>query len=120
MAKLLYLADNIVVREYPLTEGALRIGRSSENDIQIDDGAVSGEHAIITMVPSTYFENQHDAYLEDKGSTNGTFLFGRRIERQLLKHGDEIHIGNYQFKYINEENVSAEETRLLLEDEELG
>jgi pSer/pThr/pTyr-binding forkhead associated (FHA) protein len=87
MAKLILSVDGQVLKEYQLSKERTLIGRKPHNDIQIDNLAVSGEHAaIITIL--------NDSFIEDLGSTNGTWLNGRRFRApQHLKRGDKIKIG---------------------------
>jgi pSer/pThr/pTyr-binding forkhead associated (FHA) protein len=65
MAKLILSLDDVVLNEIPLTKERTTIGRKPHNDIQIDNLAVSGEHAVIETI-------MNDCILEDLGSTNGT------------------------------------------------
>ena len=118
MPKLVYTADHVVIREYPLEEGELVIGRGADCQIQLDDGAVSSRHTAISIKPSAYFENQLEIFAEDQGSTNGTYINGRRVQRHLLKHGETVKIGTHEFRLIDEHGLAAEETRILLEDED--
>lgn len=70
------------------------IGRRTDNTLVLEEDYVSGHHAKI------YLRN-NDCILEDLGSTNGTLLNGRRVEkREVLKSGDGIKIGNSIFKLI--------------------
>lgn len=66
--------------------GVAVLGRGKDCQVRIDDGGASRSHARITDVGGRYV-------LEDMGSTNGTFVDGRRIERAELKSGDRIHLG---------------------------
>lgn len=72
---------------YPITEGALTIGRESDNDIQILDEAASRHHARINNLSET-------CEIEDLNSSNGLFVNGSRIQRCSLNHGDTIKFGN--------------------------
>ena len=65
MAKLILSLNAVVQGEFPLEEERLTIGRRPDNDIQIDNLAVSGQHALIITILD-------DSFLEDLGSTNGT------------------------------------------------
>ncbi len=69
------------------------IGRTSDNDLQIDAGYISRHHALI-MTSAT------QAVIEDLGSTNGVHVNGRKITRQLLKDGDAVLIGRMLFRYV--------------------
>lgn len=116
MPKLVKNVDGVVVQEYPLNSDEIWIGRSPDNQIQLDDSAVSGSHARIQQLPSAYLEGLKDVWLEDNDSTNGTKINGRAVTRERLKHGDVIRIGSYQLEYIDESNLGSETTRLLLND----
>ena len=118
MPKLVYTANHVVVSEYPLEEGELSIGRAADCQIQVDDGTVSSVHTKICIKPSEYFEDQLEIFAEDQGSTNGTYVNGKRVKRHLLKHGETVRIGTHEFRLIDEHGLAAEQTRILLEDEE--
>ncbi len=98
MAKLILSLDGMVIREYPLTKERTTIGRKAHNDIQIENLAVSGEHAMIMTI-------LNDSFLEDLGSTNGTLVNGQAIKRHFLQNSDLIELGKYKLKYVSE--VSA-------------
>jgi pSer/pThr/pTyr-binding forkhead associated (FHA) protein len=95
MAKLILSMDGLVLKEIPLTKERMSIGRKSHNDIQIDNLAISGEHAVIVTI-------LNDSFLEDLGSTNGTLVNGEPIKRHFLQNGDTVELGKYRLKYINE------------------
>ncbi len=77
----------------------LTIGRKPENDIHIDNLAVSGTHAkILTIL--------NDSFIEDLGSTNGTFIGDNKISKHALQNGECIIIGKHELRYIN---ASAED-----------
>lgn len=94
-AKLIYSLDGAFLGEFPLEKERMTIGRRPGNDIHIDNLAISGEHAAITI-----FGNE--AILKDLDSTNGTHVNGNAIKKHTLQHGDVIELGKYQLKYINE------------------
>ena len=95
MAKLILSVDGQVLKEFNLTKERTLIGRKPHNDIQIDNLAVSGEHAaIITIL--------NDSFIEDLGSTNGTMVNGKPIKKHFLQHNDVIEIGKHKLKYFNE------------------
>lgn len=88
MAKLYLKFDQAILKEFPLAQGVLTIGRLPDNLIQIDNLAVSGHHAKI------YWETDHYV-LEDNNSLNGTFVNNRRVSKVALKNGDEVMIGKH-------------------------
>ncbi|MDO8958525.1 MAG: FHA domain-containing protein [Rhodocyclaceae bacterium] len=95
MAKLILSMDNLVLKEIPLNKERTTLGRKAHNDIQIDNLAVSGEHAVIVSI-------LNDSFLEDLNSTNGTFVNGQQIKKHFLQNNDVIELGKYRLKYINE------------------
>ena len=95
MAKLILSMDGLVLKDIPLTKERMSIGRKSHNDIQIDNLAISGEHAVIVTI-------LNDSFLEDLGSTNGTLVNGAPIKRHFLQNGDTVELGKYKLKYLNE------------------
>ena len=95
MAKLILSMDGLVLKEITLTKERTTIGRKPHNDIQIDNLAVSGEHAVIVTILS-------DSFLEDLGSTNGTLVNGQPIKKHFLQNNDIIELGKYKLKYANE------------------
>ena len=100
-AKLVLSLNGSVLREYPLTKERFTIGRKPYNDIHIDNLAVSGQHALIITI-------LNDSFLEDLGSTNGTYVNGKLIKKHALQHGDVITVGKHELKYINEQASSAD------------
>lgn len=100
MAKLILSLDHALLNEYPLDQERLTIGRRPTNDIQIDNLAVSGEHAAVVKLGN-------DFYIEDLNSTNGTLVNATPIKRHLLQHEDLVEFGKYQLRYINERAANA-------------
>jgi pSer/pThr/pTyr-binding forkhead associated (FHA) protein len=95
MAKLILSLDGQVIKEFTLSKERTTIGRKPHNDIQIDNLAVSGEHAMIMTI-------LNDSFLEDLGSTNGTLVNGQPIKKHFLQNNDVIEIGKYKIKYASE------------------
>jgi hypothetical protein len=95
MAKLILSMDGLVLKEIPLAKERTTIGRKPHNDIQIDNLAVSGEHAVIVTI-------MNDSFLEDLGSTNGTMVNGNSVKKHFLQANDVIELGKYKLKYIAE------------------
>ncbi len=95
MAKLILSMDGLVLKEIPLAKERTTIGRKPHNDIQIDNLAVSGEHAVIVTI-------LNDSFLEDLGSTNGTVVNGNPVKKHFLQANDVIELGKYKLKFIGE------------------
>jgi hypothetical protein len=102
MAKLILSMDGLVLKEIPLSKERTTIGRKPHNDIQIDNLAVSGEHAVIVTI-------MNDSFLEDLGSTNGTLVNGNQVKKHFLQNNDIVELGKYKLKYVAEggQQVSA-------------
>ncbi len=102
MAKLVLSFNGSVVKDYELDKEILTIGRKPENDIHIDNLAVSGHHAkILTIL--------NDSFIEDLNSTNGTYIGGNKITKHALQNGESIIIGKHELKYVNA-NAQSEES----------
>lgn len=93
MPKLILSMDGLVLKEIALDKERLTIGRKQTNDIQIDNLAISGQHALITTI-------LEDAFLEDLNSTNGTYVNGQPIKKHVLRPNDVIELGKYRLKFI--------------------
>src|SRR5216684_3780731 len=100
MAKLILSMDGLVLKEIPLTKERTTIGRKPHNDIQIDNLAVSGEHAVIVTI-------LNDSFLEDLGSTNGTVVNGNAIKKHFLQNNDVVELGKYKLKFVGEAAPAA-------------
>ncbi|HSI60379.1 MAG TPA: FHA domain-containing protein [Ideonella sp.] len=106
MGKLVVSLDNVVIKEVQITKDRTTLGRRPYNDIVIDNLAVSGEHAVLLAVGD-------DVFIEDLNSTNGTYINGKAIKKQLLAHNDTVEIGKYRIKYLTEEVAEYERTMVL-------
>jgi hypothetical protein len=95
MPKMIVSIDGVVIKEVQLSKDRTTLGRRPYNDIVIDNLAVSGEHAVLLM-------NGNEVYLEDLNSTNGTYVNGKAVKKQLLQNADTVEIGKYKIKYVNE------------------
>lgn len=102
MGKLVLSLNGTVQGEFPLDKERITIGRKSENNIQIENLAVSGKHALIITILD-------DSFLEDLGSTNGTYVNGKLIKKHALRDGDVIGIGKHELRYQNENASSRDE-----------
>jgi pSer/pThr/pTyr-binding forkhead associated (FHA) protein len=95
MAKLILRYESSTLKEIPLRKPNTSVGRTPDNDVVIDNLAVSGHHAKL-MVEEGHF------LVEDLNSLNGTFLNNQRIRRSALKDGDEILIGKHTLVFKDE------------------
>lgn len=93
-AKLIISLDEKVVDEVPIEKETITIGRRTDNDLCLDNLAISGYHSQINFVLD-------DCFLEDLNSTNGTFVNSKIVKKHALKDGDIIDIGNHRIKYVN-------------------
>ncbi len=101
-AKLVLTLNTSVLGEFSLEKERITIGRRPDNDIQVDNLAVSGQHAaIITIL--------NDSFLEDLDSTNGTFVNGKLVKKHALRNGDVVTIGKHELKYVNEDATGDED-----------
>ncbi len=106
MSKLVVSLDGVVIKEVQITKDKTTLGRRPYNDIVIDNLAVSGEHAVLQMVGN-------DVFIEDLNSTNGTYINGKAVKKQLLAHNDTVEIGKYKIKYLADEGVDYEKTMIM-------
>ncbi|RYX93040.1 MAG: FHA domain-containing protein [Comamonadaceae bacterium] len=107
MPKMIVSIDGVVIKEVQLTKDRTSLGRRPYNDIVIDNLAVSGEHAVLQM-------SGNEVYLEDLNSTNGTYVNGKAVKKQLLQNNDTVEIGKYKIKYANEaESAGFEKTMVI-------
>jgi pSer/pThr/pTyr-binding forkhead associated (FHA) protein len=95
MPKMIVSIDGVVIKEVQLTKDRTTLGRRPYNDIVIDNLAVSGEHAVLQLTGN-------EVFLEDLNSTNGTYVNGKAVKKQLLQNNDTVEIGKYKIKFINE------------------
>lgn len=106
MSKVILSLEGSVIREVSLDKERVTIGRKPQNDIQIENLAVSSEHARIVSI-------LNDSFLEDLGSTNGTMVNGNPIKKHILQNNDVIEIGKYTLKFVSdapvENQASAED-----------
>jgi pSer/pThr/pTyr-binding forkhead associated (FHA) protein len=102
MARLILSLDNQVLAEYNMTKERYTIGRLPDNDVRIDNPAVSGHHSLIINI-------LNDSFLEDLNSTNGTYVNGKLIKKHALQHGDVITIGHHQLRFSDLEAAEAEQ-----------
>lgn len=92
MPKVILSLDGVVIKDVELTKERTTMGRRPYNDIVIENLAVSGEHAALTLLGA-------QVMLEDLGSTNGTYVNGKAVKKQVLQHDDVIEIGKFKIKF---------------------
>jgi len=109
VASIIQLVDGVVSNRFDITESGIKFGRTSTNQVLIDDLAVSSEHAEIRMMTGEHGDVQY--VIGDLGSTNGTFVNEKKIDQQqALSHKDVIRIGWNSFTFINDEELDMEKT----------
>jgi pSer/pThr/pTyr-binding forkhead associated (FHA) protein len=102
MARLILSLDGQTLAEYNMTKERYTVGRLPDNDIRIDNAAVSGHHSLLINI-------LNDSFLEDLNSTNGTYVNGKLIKKHALQHGDVITVGHHQLRYIDDQAQQAPE-----------
>ena len=102
MARLFLSLDNQVLAEYNMTKERYTVGRLPDNDVRIDNPAVSGHHSLIINI-------LNDSFLEDLNSTNGTYVNGKLIKKHALQHGDVITIGHHQLRFSDQPVADSEQ-----------
>jgi len=95
MPRIVLELDEQVLKEIPLDKPRLTVGRKPDNDLVIDDPAVSGHHALIFSQDGVFF-------IEDLGSTNGTFVNDGKIQKEKLKNSDRVAVGQHVLIYQDE------------------
>jgi pSer/pThr/pTyr-binding forkhead associated (FHA) protein len=108
MAVIVQTVDGVVVNRFDIGNSGLSFGRAAENQVQIDDSAVSTNHAEIVIEHNG--EGSKVYVIRDTGSTNGTYLNEEKIEQQLLHHKDVIRVGWNNFVFMDENIRDHERT----------
>ncbi len=102
MARLILSLDSQVLAEYNMSKERYTIGRLPDNDVRIDNPAVSGHHSLIINI-------LNDSFLEDLNSTNGTYVNGKLIKKHALQHGDVITVGHHQLRFSDQQTHQTEQ-----------
>jgi pSer/pThr/pTyr-binding forkhead associated (FHA) protein len=102
MARLILTLDGQVLAEYNMNKERYTVGRLPDNDIRIDNPAVSGHHSLIINI-------LNDSFLEDLNSTNGTYVNGKLIKKHALQHGDVITCGHHQLRFVEDDDAEQDE-----------
>jgi general secretion pathway protein A len=95
LGKLLVATDGRTVQEIALTQGRIIVGRTADNDLQIDSRFVSRHHCQITT-------SANSCVIEDLNSTNGIYVKSRRVRRHYLNDGDVVLVGKHELIYVDE------------------
>src|ERR1700716_4101586 len=101
MARLVLSLDSQVMAEYNMNKERYTVGRLPDNDIRIDNAAVSGHHSLIINI-------LNDSFLEDLNSTNGTYVNGKLIKKHALQHGDVVTVGHHQLRFVEDDEAQDE------------
>jgi len=98
------------IAERELTPGRFVIGRTPDNDLQIDSKYISRHHAqIVTSI--------HTSVVEDLNSTNGIYVRAKRVRRRILNDGDVVHIGQHEIMYFDERMARSRASMTETEDD---
>jgi len=84
---------NYTGRDFPLPMATLTVGRAADNDVVFDDPSLSRKHARLHRSPNS-------VEIEDLGSSNGTYINGRRLGKGAAGPGDTIRFGDLNFKVV--------------------
>ncbi len=104
------------MKSFPLDKDTILIGRSPDNNIVIDEESVSTEHARVDLIPSQLMDGLVDIFIEDLGSTNGTFVNHVPVKRQQLQNFDYIRIAFTDFKLVADKKAKLAKTTVILPD----
>ncbi len=100
MPRLLLKFNAAVIKEIQIGADSLAVGRKADNDIVIDNPAVSGHHCRISMQGGAYF-------VEDIESTNGTFVNGKRVKKSGLHNNDVVGLAKHALVFLEDAPPSA-------------
>jgi type II secretory pathway predicted ATPase ExeA len=95
LGRLLVATEGRTVQEVALRLGRLIVGRTTENDVQIDSRFVSRHHCQVVTTPNS-------CVIEDLNSTNGIYVKSNRVRRHYLNDGDVVLLGKHELIYIDE------------------
>src|SRR5688500_3439419 len=101
MARLILSLDGQVMAEYNMNKERYTVVRLPDNDIRIDNPAVSGHHSLVINI-------LNDSFLEDLNSTNGTYVNGKLIKKHALQHGDVVTVGHHQLRFVDTQSSDSE------------
>lgn len=93
MPQLIASVEGVEVKHVYITKERTTLGRRADNDIVLDNPAVSGQHCVFEL------KGLSDVFIEDNGSTNGTFVNNVRVKRHKLEDEDVISISRFRIRY---------------------
>lgn len=106
MATLQRLGDEALC---PINLLRMRLGRLPDNEIVIEDDAVSGQHAVIVVEVDENNNNAKTYIIEDLNSTNHSYVNNHEISRHVLVEGDIIRLGTTRLKFSTKEYIQPAE-----------
>ena len=95
MPQLIASVGGVEIKMLYLTQDRTTLGRQDSNDIVLPDLTVSNHHCQFEL------EGLADVFVQDLGSTNGTFLNGKAVKREMLQDQDVLHLGRFKFQYFD-------------------
>lgn len=95
MPKLLLKFNAAVIKEIPWDKDTITVGRKPDNDVVIDNPAISGHHCKLVKQGSGFF-------VEDLESTNGTFLNEKRVKTSGLSHNDVVGVAKHALVFVDD------------------
>jgi len=113
MALLILLQEADAGVRFRIDKPRFTIGRSSNNDVCLDDELVSKQHAVIEAIPQEQAKLQFEYYLQDLDSTNHCFVNEEQISLKKLQNEDVIRIGKNIFRFVDDSNDNLDETTQL-------
>lgn len=99
MPQLVASIEGVEIKTINLRKDYTSLGRRNDNDIVLENMAVSGRHCVFELRDMT------NAVVEDLNSTNGTFVNGDKVRRHELKQGDVVAVAGFRLRYLADENA---------------
>jgi pSer/pThr/pTyr-binding forkhead associated (FHA) protein len=96
MPQLIASVEGVEIKHVYLQKDRTTLGRSADNDLVLDNMVVSGHHCVFEL------RGLADVFIEDLGSTNGTYINGKMVKRQKLNDGEVVGIGNFRIQFLAE------------------
>ena len=100
LARLMVVEAGRTIGEIPLPPGRIIIGRTADNDLQLDSRFISRHHCQITTTAQS-------TIIEDLNSTNGLYVRSSRVHRRYLRDGDVVLIGKHELIYVDERSMRS-------------